>query len=110
MIRVLTVVAVVLAVGLHSAGAQQTAPTTRRGGQARGGATPAPIRAKAEELSVIKAKTDQLSALVKQLKGASAKPELVTDVEIYAHAGRMLLEYPDMFANQAAIDHAYKSL
>jgi thioesterase domain-containing protein len=30
--------------------------------------------------------------------------------EIYAHAGRMLLDYPDMFTNQGAIAHAFTTL
>src|SRR5260221_5598487 len=55
-------------------------------------------------------KTVQIEALVKNLKARRARPELVGDVEVYAHAGRMLLECPDMFTNQAAIDHAFTTL
>ncbi len=78
--------------------------------QARGAAAPAAIQAKPEELAVIQEKTTQIEALVKDLKANQAKPELVGDVEAYAHAGRMLIECPDMFANQAAIDHAFTTL
>src|SRR5258707_11749522 len=86
-------------------------PAPRGGGQGRGGGgTPPPITAKPEELAKIKEKTGQIEALVKDLKAKGAKPELVGDVEVYAHAGKMLLEYPDMFANQAAIDHAFSTL
>jgi len=88
--------------------AQTPAP---RGGQGRGGGgTPPPITAKPEELAKIQEKTGQIEALVKDLKAKGAKPELIGDVEVYAHAGRMLLEYPDMFASQAAIEHAFSAL
>src|SRR5204863_1005376 len=65
---------------------------------------------KPEELAKIKDKTEQIEALVKDLKGKRAQSELVGDVEVYAHAGHMLLEYPDMFASQAAIEHAFNTL
>jgi len=73
-------------------------------------ATPPPIQAKPEELARINEKTAQIEALVKELKAKRAAPELVTDVEVYAHAGKMLIEYSDMFGNQAAIEHAYVTL
>jgi pimeloyl-ACP methyl ester carboxylesterase len=47
---------------------------------------------------------------VKELKAKRAAPELVTDVEVYAYAGKMLLEYPEMFGTQAAIEHAFVTL
>src|SRR6266571_2845956 len=88
--------------------AQQAQPSPTPGGRGgRGGGTPPPIQAKPEELAKIKEKTGQIDALVKDLKAKRANPELVGDVEVYAHAGRMLLEYPDMFANQNAIEHAF---
>ena len=89
--------------------AQTPAPTpAARGGQKK--ATPPPIHAKPEELAKISEKTAQIEALVKDLKAKRAHAGLVTDVEVYAHAGRMLLEYPDMFGNQAAIEHAFSTL
>jgi pimeloyl-ACP methyl ester carboxylesterase len=88
------------------------APTSAApgGGQAKKAPTPAPITAKPEELAKIKTQTAQIDALVKELKAKRASPEMVTDVEVYAHAGRMLLECPDMFGNQAAIEHAFVTL
>jgi hypothetical protein len=87
----------------------QSSPTPgTRGG--RGGGTPPPIQAKPEELAKIKERTEQIAALVKDLKAKHANPELVCDVEVYAHAGQILLEYPDMFANQNAIEHAFTIL
>jgi hypothetical protein len=99
---------------LQTAVAQTPAPASApgaRGGPAVGGkATPPPVHAKPEELAKIKEKTDEIDTLVRDLKAKHASPELVTDVEVYAHAGRMLLEYPDMFANQASIEHAFITL
>ena len=109
--RVFAFSIVLLTLAFQPAIAQTNAQTpARRGGQGRGGGTPPPITAKPEELAKIKEKTAQIEALVKDLKAKGAKPELVGDVEVYAHAGRMLLEYPDMFSNQGAIDHAFGTL
>ena len=106
--RLLPSATIVLALAFQQAIAQQ--PAARGGGQGRGAATPPPVQAKPEELAKITEKTAQIDALVKDLKAKRAKPEFVGDVEVYAHAGRMLLEYPDMFANQAAIEHAFLTL
>ncbi|MSU51769.1 MAG: hypothetical protein EXS37_22210 [Opitutus sp.] len=89
--------------------AQTPAPAARGGAQKKA-PTPPPITAKPDELAQIKTRTAQIAALVRDLKAKGARPELVTDVEVYAHAGRMLLEYPDMFGNQAAIAHAFTTL
>src|SRR6185369_1411736 len=79
-------------------------------GQAKAPPPPAPITAKPDELARIKDKTEQIDALVKELKAQHADPVLVGDVEVYARAGRMLLEIPDMFGSQAAIEHAFAVL
>jgi len=74
--------------------AQQAQPSPTPGGRGgRGGGTPPPIQAKRDELAKIKEKTGQIDALVKDLKAKRTNPELVGDVEVYAHAGKMLLEY-----------------
>src|SRR5690348_7774095 len=67
----------VLSLFLQPAGAQQAAPTTRRG--AGRGAAQQPIQAKLDELATIKEKTDQIRALVKELNAGGAKAELVND-------------------------------
>src|SRR4051812_35164930 len=94
--RIALAVAFCLSVSLLPA---QTPP---KGGNGKGGKapTPPPITAKPAELAIIKEKTAQIETLVAELKSGRAAPEMVTDVEIYAHAGRMLLDYPDMFTNQ----------
>lgn len=85
-------------------------PPAAARGAGRGAPTPPPIEAKPEELAKIKEKTAQIQSLVQELKTKKADPVLVTDVEVYAHAGKMLLEYPEMFATQAAIDRAFITL
>src|SRR5213596_3118799 len=91
--------------------AQQAQPSPTPGGRGgRGVGTPPPVQAKPEELAKIKEKTEQIDAVVKDLKAKRVSPELVGDVEVYGHAGKMLLEYPDMFANQNAIEHAFTTL
>src|SRR5262249_43320473 len=86
------------------------APQTAGRGQTKGTPPPAPVTAKPDELARIKDKTEQVEALVKEFKAKHADPVLLGDVEVYAKAGRMLLEFPDMFANQAAIEHAFTVL
>jgi hypothetical protein len=93
--------------------AQTSAPpaaTAAARGRGQGKAAPPPIEAKPEELAKIKDKTAHIESLVTELKARQVARELVTDVEVYAHGGKMLLEYPDMFGNQAAIEHAFVTL
>src|SRR5207245_2025743 len=98
--RLLSSATIVLALASQSAIAQTPPPSSatpaptpaaRGGGQGKG--APPSVQAKPEELSKIKEKTAQIEALVNELKAKRAAPELVTDVEAYAHAGKMLLEY-----------------
>ena len=64
------------------------------------------IQPKPEELAQIRQKSERIEALVQELKSHHADPELVGDVEVYAKAGRFLLEFPELITTQAAIDHA----
>jgi len=88
--------------------AQQPPAPAGRGG--RGGGAPARVVAKPEELAKIREKTEQIEALVKQLQAKKADPTLLNDVEVYAKSGRMLLEFPEQFGTQAAIDHSFEVL
>lgn len=99
-----------LSLCFQAALAQTPAPTPGGRGPTKKAATPPPITAKPEELARIKEKTAQIEAVVQALKAQGAKPEWVTDVEVYAHAGRMLLECPDMFTNQGAVERAFTTL
>src|SRR5688572_138240 len=84
----------------------QQAPQPAGRGAGRGNAPP-PIEPKPQELATIKEKTAQIEALTKELKTKRVDPQLLADVEVYAHAGRMLLEFPELFGTQNAIDHSF---
>ncbi len=108
--RLLPSAIIVSSLLFQTALAQTPAPAAGGAGQVQKAAPPAPVQAKPAELAKIKDQTGQIEALVRDLKAKRANPELVADVEVYAHAGRMLLEYPEMFGTQAAIDHAFVTL
>jgi pimeloyl-ACP methyl ester carboxylesterase len=78
------------------------------GGKKTGRPAPPPsIQPKPEEFATVKDKTEQIDALVKDLKAKQADPQLLGDVEVYSKAGRMLLEFPELFGTQNAIDHSF---
>ena len=77
----LRVPVLIMAAGCGAAAA--ATPPPERGGRG----APA-IQPKAEELAQIRAKSEQIEALVKELKAKHADPDLVGDVEVYAKAGR----------------------
>jgi hypothetical protein len=92
--------------------AQQPAPPAAGSAQQAGGRgkgtqspPPPPIDPKPEELARIREKTEQIEKLAGELNHAN--PVLLNDVEVYAKAGRMLLEFPELFGTQAAIDHSF---
>src|SRR6266446_3192019 len=97
--------AIMLGLFLASAIAQQPQQPGARG-PGRPTAPPA-IQPKPEELTKVREKTEQIEALVKELKAARANPELLGDIEVYSKAGRMLLEFPELFGTQNAIDHSF---
>lgn len=80
--------------------------------QKKGGGTPPPppIQPKPEELAKIKEKSEQIEALVKELRARRADPTMIGDVEVFAKSGRMLLEYPELIGTQAALDRVYPVL
>ena len=63
-----------------------------------------PIVPKAEELQLIEGKAKELEGLLRALPKTDAA--LVTDVEVYAKAGRFLLEFPQTFFTQDGIRQA----
>src|SRR5271165_840152 len=73
---------------------------------AQRGAPPPPIQPKPAELAQIQAKSQQIEALAAALKAKHADAALVGDVEVYAKAGRILLEFPEFLNTQNAIDHS----
>src|ERR1700730_13632685 len=66
---------------------------------------PPPVQPTAEETRQIQARVDEISSAVRDLKAHGADADLVADVEIYASAGRLLLEFPEDFFTQDGINH-----
>src|SRR5262245_1016021 len=75
--------------------------------QQRGGRGAPPIQPKPEELAQIKSKSEEIEGAVRGLKTKHADPDLVADVEVYAKAGRFLLEFPELIGTQNALDHSF---
>lgn len=71
-------------------------PPAGRGG--RGPATPPP-ELSPDQKSAYQAKIDQLDAMVRDFRAKKINPDLIADVDIYAKAGKWLLEFPQGFAN-----------
>src|SRR5947209_6218338 len=90
----------------HAVAQQQPTPPITQPAAGRGGRGAPPIQPKPEELAEIGSKSGEIEALVKELKSKDAGADLIGDVEVYAKAGRFLLEFPELFGTQAAIDHA----
>ena len=72
-------------------------------GQRRGAP---PVQPTSEDLAKIREKCDRIGAVVRDLKAHKVNQDLVADVEVYAKAGRFLMEFPELTITQAAIDHA----
>jgi len=85
-------------VWLGSVSAQAPAGAQKKG-------FPPPIVPKPEELRQVQAKTEELSALIRELP-ANLDADLRADVEVYEKAGRFLLEFPATFIVQEGIDQS----
>jgi len=82
----------------------------RQGGRGPQAAPPRRVMPKPEELAKIREKTEQIDKLVGELKAKHADPVLLNDVEVFAKAGRFLIEYPELFGTQAAIENSFAVL
>src|SRR3954462_11932106 len=69
------------------------APNAAAGRGGRGGRGAPPVQPKPEELAKIAEKASQIEAAVKELRAKHADATLVGDVEVYAKAGRFLIEF-----------------
>jgi pimeloyl-ACP methyl ester carboxylesterase len=104
-IKLITATALLIPLIAQQPPATPAPPAAGRGaGRGRGG--PPPVQPKPEDLARIKAKSEQIESLITQLKAKHADPDLTGDVEVYAHTGRMLLEFPELITTQNAIDHS----
>jgi hypothetical protein len=81
--------------------AQQPQPGRGRGG-GRGPAQPPP-QLTAEQKSQYQSKIEELDSIVKGLRARKVNEDLIADVDIYAKAGKWLLEFPQGFGNAQGI-------
>ena len=58
------------------------------------------------ELELLNSKTAAVEGAVRLLKLKPVDPTVIQDIEVYAKAGRMLLEFPDQIFTQNTITHA----
>ena len=68
----------------------------------RGRGAPPP-QLTSEQKSQYQGKIAELDAMVNALRAAHANEDLIADVDIYAKAGKWLIEFPQGFGNAAAI-------
>jgi hypothetical protein len=82
--------------------AQQPQPPGRGRGGGRGPAQPPPPLT-TEQKGQYQSKIDELDSIVKGLRARKVNEDLIADVDIYAKAGKWLLEFPQGFGNAQGI-------
>jgi pimeloyl-ACP methyl ester carboxylesterase len=80
-------------------------PQGRGGSGGRGGRGAPAVQLTAEQKSQYQAKIDELDAIVKGLRAGKTDIDLIADVDIFAKAGKWLLEFPQDFANAQAVTY-----
>ncbi|MBI2689915.1 MAG: hypothetical protein HYX27_26720 [Acidobacteria bacterium] len=73
-------------------------------------AFPPPIVPKAEELARLRMKVEELEGILRAIALKKADSDLITDVEVYAKAGRFLLEFPQTFFTQDGVNQSFTVL
>jgi poly(3-hydroxybutyrate) depolymerase len=71
---------------------------------------PTPLVPTAEEKLQLQSKIESIDGVVQKLKSKQVSDDLVADVEVYAQAGRWLLEFPNTFYTQDGIKNAFAVL
>src|SRR4051794_3865279 len=74
--------------------------TAQRGGR---GAAPPPPQLTTEQKSQYQSKIGELDSIVKGLRAKRVNEDLIADVDIYAKAGKWLLEFPQGFGASQGI-------
>lgn len=82
-----------------AAGQQPPAPPQKKGAQ------PPPVHPTVEETRNMQAKVDAIEGSLAKFRAKGVSAALLADVEVYANAGRLLLEFPDDFFTQDGINH-----
>ena len=73
--------------------------------QKAGRAQAPPFEPSDEQKKQVLAKVEELEGLVRALRSRSPKSDLVADVEVYAKAGRMLVEFPEDYFTVEGFNH-----
>ena len=71
-----------------------------RGGR---GAPSPPPELTAEQKNAYQSKIDEIDSIVKELRAKRVDQDLIADVDIYAKAGKWLLEFPQGFVNEQGV-------
>jgi poly(3-hydroxybutyrate) depolymerase len=71
---------------------------------------PAPAFPTAEEKAQLQSKVDAIEEAVRTAKAKHSSDDAIADVEVYAQAGRWLLEYPNTSYTQEGIKNAFAVL
>jgi pimeloyl-ACP methyl ester carboxylesterase len=64
-----------------------------------------PIELTSQQRQELQAKIDRLEAAIQSLKAKRGEDPLVADVEVYAKAGKWLLEFPEDFSSQEDVTY-----
>ena len=64
---------------------------------------PAPPQLTSDARARYQSKIAEIDSIVRSLRAKQVNEDLIADVDIYAKAGKWLLEFPDGFPNQKAI-------
>ena len=73
------------------------------GGSGRGGRGAPPVQLTPEQKGQFQSKIDEIDVIVKGLRAGKTNIDLIADVDIFAKAGKWLLEFPQDIANAQAI-------
>src|SRR5262245_19640145 len=86
--------------------AQQPPAAAPQNAPLKKGQPTAPLQLTGAQLKQVQDKVAELDALVRALKMKRPDRDLVADVEIYASAGKLLLEFPEDFFTLDGVQHA----
>jgi pimeloyl-ACP methyl ester carboxylesterase len=75
----------------------------RGGSGGRGGGRGPAIQLTPDEKAAYQSKIDELDSIVKGLRARNTNVDLIADVDIFAKAGKWLVEFPQDFANAQAV-------
>jgi len=82
---------------------QPPAPAGRGGARGGRGPAPPPPELNAEQKSQYQSKIAELESIVNSLRAKKVNEDLIADVDVFAKAGKWLMEFPQGFTNPQSI-------